>query len=723
MEKQVDNSRLTLILILIAFAFGVLFRLIWVFKFGDEPSYLFNGSLMLTTNDGYFFASGVDKLINGNHELNPRLWDMYGQGMIYVSAFFAYISPFSLDTTLFYMPALISSLIVIPLVLIGKLYNRLWWGFVAALIAVIAWSYYNRTMVGYYDTDMFAIWLPVLALYFMLRSLENSSWEMLFFASLTLVFYSFVYSSSAAVIYSLSLTYIGYKLLFYRKEEFTYKAMVLLLLGIIPLGSFASAYDLPYGYALQVVILFVVYKVFSKKHFSQKTLILTSLFLFIGFLYFGNIFNIMIGKITVYTSTNLVEGLKFFGVVQTVQEANPIDFITMSNRISGSIWGLIISVIGYGLLVKRHKTFIIALPLLGIGIFSLIGGLRFTVYATPIAALGASYALFYIADLIKNQIAQKAFIGIGAIALLAPNIYHLYIYDMPTVFTNAEVNDLAKLKEISKNGDYVISWWDYGYPLWYYTGRNTLIDGGKHHHDNFVVSQIMLSPSSRFVYNLSSLSVEEYIKFANIVKNANKDAKVTNESKIYKEFGYQDAIDVILKNRQKDQLEPYEVLAELEEDSFKLPPKSADIYLYMPYRMFDIFPTIASFGRQNLLTGENTNDMQVMSAVLSKHENGVLVLNNGFIVDLNNGTISSQNKSFPLKQFIQANDKGTQMQEFNSDATYSIIYKADMGTFYIVDDKTFNSAYIQMFLLGNYDKNLFELVVSSPYSKIYKLKR
>lgn len=375
------------------------------------------------------------------------------------------------------------------------------------------------------------------------------------------------------------------------------------------------------------------------------------------------------------------------------------------------------------MLVKRHKTFIIALPLLGIGIFSLIGGLRFTVYATPIAALGASYALFYITDLIKNQIAQKAFISISAIALLAPNIYHLYIYDMPTVFTNAEVNDLVKFKEISKNGDYVISWWDYGYPLWYYTGRNTLIDGGKHHHDNFVVSQIMLSPSSRFVYNLSSLSVEEYIKFANIVKNANRDGKVTNESKIYKEFGYQDAIDVILKNRQKDQLEPYAVLTSLEDDSFELPPKSADIYLYMPYRMFDIFPTIASFGRQNLLTGENTNDMQVVSAVLSKQENGVLMLDNGFIVDLNNGTISSQNKSFPLKQFIQANDKGTQMQEFNSDATYSIIYKADMGTFYIVDDKTFNSAYIQMFLLGNYDKNLFELVVSSPYSKIYKLKR
>jgi hypothetical protein len=28
-----------------------------------------------------------------------------------------------------------------------------------------------------------------------------------------------------------------------------------------------------------------------------------------------------------------------------------------------------------------------------------------------------------------------------------------------------------------------------------------------------------------------------------------------------------------------------------------------------------------------------------------------------------------------------------------------------------------------MLMLGHYDKKLFELVVSSPYSKIYKLKR
>lgn len=91
------------------------------------------------------------------------------------------------DYTILYA-YLSSSIIAIPLVLIGNLYGKLFWGLSAALLGAIAYSYYNRTMAGYYDTDMFSIWLPVFALYFMLRSIEKSSWAMLFYASLLLVF-------------------------------------------------------------------------------------------------------------------------------------------------------------------------------------------------------------------------------------------------------------------------------------------------------------------------------------------------------------------------------------------------------------------------------------------------------------------------------------------------------------------------------------------------------
>ena len=42
--------------------------------------------------------------------------------------------------------------------------------------------------------------------------------------------------------------------------------------------------------------------------------------------------------------------------------------------------------------------------------------------------------------------------------------------------------------------------------------------------------------------------------------------------------------------------------------------------------------------------------------------------------------------------------------------------------FLVLDQKTLNSTYIQLFVFENYDKNLFEPVITSPLSKIYKLK-
>ena len=79
-------------------------------------------------------------------------------------------------------------------------------------------------------------------------------------------------------------------------------------------------------------------------------------------------------------------GLHFYQVKQTVREAGIIPFDTMANRISGSVLGVFAALAGYIILVIRHKEFILALPLIGIGLFSLVGGLRFTVYAVPVAA-------------------------------------------------------------------------------------------------------------------------------------------------------------------------------------------------------------------------------------------------------------------------------------------------------------------------------------------------
>ncbi len=60
---------------------------------------------------------------------------------------------------------------------------------------------------------------------------------------------------------------------------------------------------------------------------------------------------------------------------------------------------------------------------------------------------------------------------------------------------------------------------------------------------------------------------------------------------------------------------------------------------------------------------------------------------------------------------------------FHADGKYSVVYMRDYNTIVMMDNETFKSAYVQMFMLERYDSKLFELVVASPYSKIYRLKK
>jgi len=108
---------------------------------------------------------------------------------------------------------------------------------------------------------------------------------------------------------------------------------------------------------------------------------------------------------------------------------------------------------------------------------ALNAGLRFTVYAVPILALAIGYLIFYISKYIKDKRIKLLFISIAAIGVLIPNILHVIEYRVPTVFTKDEVKVLDKLKSIASREDYVVAWWDYGYPIRYYSDVKTLVDG------------------------------------------------------------------------------------------------------------------------------------------------------------------------------------------------------------------------------------------------------
>jgi len=82
-------------LMALAYAFSFLVRMIWVWQFKDTASFIWNNQLMINTNDGYFFASGVQKTLEGLHASNPRVFGIWDYGVILFTTLFTKITPSS----------------------------------------------------------------------------------------------------------------------------------------------------------------------------------------------------------------------------------------------------------------------------------------------------------------------------------------------------------------------------------------------------------------------------------------------------------------------------------------------------------------------------------------------------------------------------------------------------------------------------------------------------
>ncbi|MEN8147891.1 MAG: STT3 domain-containing protein [Campylobacterota bacterium] len=681
---------------LLAYVFSITVRLIWVFQFQDNPNFHWQDQLMINTNDGYYFASAAQHLLEGSLAYNPQIPVALSAypGIVYITEFLTRVLPVSLNTVILYMPAFISSLVVIPLILIGRLFNLTQIGFFAALLGSIAWSYYNRTMVGYYDSDMFAVLLQYTILFTLLATIIRKSLTYAVLSFMFIVLYPYMYPQGIALLFAMYLLVVVVLVTLYRKEPFSYVSIAIIGLALI---------NIPLIVKLLILALIII--AFTKKILQNNYWVYLGLGTLLALLTYSDITALIINKFSLYLDRSVESsGLHFFQVSQTVREAGIIPFDTMANRISGSVIGLFAALAGYIILVIRHKEFILALPLIGIGIFSLMGGLRFTVYAVPIAAISAIYLFHIIAMYTKDKKTYYIILTVLTTAIIYPNITHIIGYKVPTVFMAKEVQILDNLKKQSSSKDYVITWWDYGYPIWYYADKNTIIDGGKHHHDNFIVSEVLLTTSPLEAARLSRLAVETYI-----------------------DSDYKNIADTLFKNRQEDQVDVSAYLEDLRYGDVTLPEKSRDIFLYLPMRMLDILPTVKIFSNIDLSSGKPITSPFFYSTQRFQDSGSVIQLGNGIALLKQEGVVQIGNQKVPLGEFIKIRyDRNGQLdinrQTITPMSRLSIIYLESYQRFLVLDNEYLNSTFIQMYIFENYDRELFEPVILDPLVKIYKLK-
>ena len=180
---------ITFLFIVLAYLFSFTVRLEWI-DFAQEQYLNEDGQLVYAregmvkdgvalpnTHDSFYFGSILQKGHLGMHQNNNLVPSVLNNGMITVLPYLLLeIFPsLTIEYLLLWLPVYISGLVCIPIVLIGRLYGSSIWGFLAACLAGVTHSYYNRTLAGYYDTDMFSITIPAFALFALLAACSKES--------------------------------------------------------------------------------------------------------------------------------------------------------------------------------------------------------------------------------------------------------------------------------------------------------------------------------------------------------------------------------------------------------------------------------------------------------------------------------------------------------------------------------------------------------------------
>ncbi len=703
-NKKINSWKMTSLFIIIAYIFSVGLRFIYIGIVDKIKAFYWNGQLMINNPDGYFYAQGARDILEHKHTYMSPVDNLTSQ----FTAFFASFLHLPLDTVILYIPGFLGSLVVIPVVLIGRALGSSFVGFLAALLSGIAWSYYHRTMFGYYDTDMLVVVLPTFAIWAVIWSLKNKNTKYFFLAPVIEIFMTQWHGglyNIANGIFIMTFLYVLY-LKFIKKED-VFKESIFLLFLIIPLISHIS---LLIKYILVLILwisLFILKDNLQKLKVNYLIWIVLGVYIIlIAFPWIEAILHT--GYFSRKKEIN-VEGAHYFSVVNTVREAGHISYDTLVHRISGSWIGLIIGVIGYILLSIRYPIILISLPMVVLGFFAIRGGLRFTVFAVPFMALGDAYLIYligkYVSKFFMNETMEKISKYLFPLILMGgiiyPNYKHMYVYIMPTVLNKNEVAVLEKLKHIANRNDFAMTWWDYGYPIRYYANIKTFVDGAKHSGNvNFPVSFALTRPE------LASKNM------------AVLDAYYTDlTDKTHKKF---DIVKFIMKKyhlKSMDEVEPFL------SHKISLPKVKENIYYVLPLRMFNIFPTVSVFSSLDLKSGKVHQHFYTFANNFVKR--GALVkLDNGFVLDLSKGIIFVGQRSAPIKRLVVVGYKrdGKLFKEIKnfSNEGLNVIYLVNYHKWFIVDDFYYNSTFFQLFIFEN-TQGLFKPVIITPYVKVYKL--
>ena len=702
-DIKFDKKTLALVL-LIAFLFGIAIRGFLVYKQYGNELYSFGGVPLIKSPDGYFFAEGARDIIDSaNAPTDGR--SPTNRLVSQLTAVLYYMLPgVSFEWLIYFMPPVIASLLVIPVVMLGIEAGSALVGFFASLIAVSAIGFYYRTFAGYYDDDFLVLVLPFFVGYGLIRHLRTQSYGGLVFASLSAMIYSIAYGNANTIMMLMLLAYLSYTLKYDRKNHAHY---ILIAISLIAISN------MPH---LQKVVAVIASLALARKNIDNTKASIFVLAVGLAVFAFYGGFQGVFDRFNYYifkpqAKTDALQ-LHFFSTLKTVAESQYSDFATLYKYFSGNGYLFALGMLGFFVLLFKDKRFAVLLPLLFTGLMAIDGGSRFTPYGSPMLALGIVYIVVLALSFVPKDFIRYPLLSIAAIGCMYPSYKEFRGFEPPSVLLNAEVQSLVGLSKIAKQNDYIFSWWDYGYQNRYYTKAKTMSDGGAQEGGTVYIESMALT-----------------MPYQVMAANMMREAAETKEKVRTKELNSTGSIlGDMMKYGSNPSKNPWALMSAMANPGFKTSPKTRDIYWEMPFRMLQIFGVLHKFADTDPVTGRmSSRRLYAFTGDSSADAKVVNFPEHGISVDKEKGVVEYMGQKFPLGSFMKVvrlpnGATGAENKVLNPNSRIVLLYMTSYNAYIVMDSDTYMSNFIQMFVMGQYDNNLFELVDDSQMMKIFKLK-
>lgn len=572
-SKHKDTYLHCLFIFTICFVY-FLFQYLEFYKFAQNPQNLINDTLILTSYDSYYYAkfakefalSNIKEQLSLLSSIPPLSILGWILSAVFKETAFTYSSV--VFGVIFGIIMYVCILQILQFTNTESTTQNKILALIGSMLSLLAPHYFQRTIIGYFDTDMLILSLPLLSILFLWKYiLQGRSYSLLAFGIFSIASINW-HNGISSILLSSFMLYLLYATI---KKELQLDIISVFLIALTP-------------FSYSFVALFII---FVLKKYKYLILVISIIYAY----YFG-LFNPIISQVNAYLFGEIQHSNSYIytSVVNLILETTPATFIDMASR-SGGIIVFICGIFGFcviGLIFAlKNRNFayiyLLLIPFLLLGIASFKLGVRFSMFLSPIIAIGIVLLIAFL--LHKLQKYKNIILGMSIIAL------GLFIacmkYEIPQpILSKSEIQSLQKLP--IKNGDIAFSWWDYGYAISYFTESITLLDGGRHAGIiSYPIAEILLNTNQRFAKNLS-------IKLAQNMKSMEKSQW-----------------NFIFTNSLNNQT-PLEYIKTLENTNIKK-DSNYDIFWIIPYRMIPLVANINKFRNINPQNGKTLQNSGIFN--------------------------------------------------------------------------------------------------------------